>query len=341
MCAAETAIRVRDATNRCATFDISASFLAHRLNTGSFLFSRQKLQRFQEVCSVELPSKAAFRGAAVDPRGEFLCAFDNESRLHVWKIDYDLGDFSAEHVCKRHIKFDDADRERPVFGAWGPSGTLFASPGGATRSVHLYKRTDIEAASQDGGSKLLSVSDILSTDGAHGHKGDVVTVAWSPSGRYVASGCTGGVVVVWDAEGLEEVKIFESSSANEIINLRWVAKADSNAICLITGQGECAFLKEAVPSDRGLPLPSDASKQQSKRADDRSGDEPEAKKAQTKSSKRPGKKLRKSSASMKAKHHQARHKKQGKDATQPSLDDEDDGSGSEAEMAIEESESTQ
>jgi WD40 repeat protein len=53
-----------------------------------------------------------------------------------------------------------------------------------------------------------------------GHEGSVLSVAWSPDGQQLASGASGGAIIVWDANSGEQIAILRGHTAN-VWDLAW------------------------------------------------------------------------------------------------------------------------
>jgi len=64
------------------------------------------LQEFAQVAKFRTPSAAGIRWLAPHKDDKDIAGIDTEGKLHIWKVDRDLGKLSIEHVASKTLAFD-------------------------------------------------------------------------------------------------------------------------------------------------------------------------------------------------------------------------------------------
>lgn len=81
------------------------------------------------------------------------------------------------------------------------------------------------------------------------HSANITTVAWSPSGRYLATAAEDGQVLVWDVD--EKLDLNTAMLDSAVSGLAWCPKRNALAAC--TADGSVALWQSPVPGHMPLP----------------------------------------------------------------------------------------
>jgi WD40 repeat protein len=124
-----------------------------------------------------------------------------------------------------------AEHLHPVLDvAWSSDGTRLAS-GGADSSVIVWDvqtgeslsvlAGDIVSWSPDGEWLATALYDSIFVwdpqtgnrlHSLRGHRGEILSVTWSPDGKLIASGAEDGAVIIWELEQLDAFRILETET---------------------------------------------------------------------------------------------------------------------------------
>lgn len=109
--------------------------------------------------------------------------------------------------------------------AWNPDGSTFAFPS-INQEIRVYSASTWTP----------------SFDLEGGHTEDIVTLAWSPNGRYLASACKGKLLVIWDTK--TKTKISSDINSTEITGIDW--KPKENQLLLTDMFGQIKFWENVI-----------------------------------------------------------------------------------------------
>ena len=129
------------------------------------------------------------RSVAFDPSGTYLASTGGDGAMAVWDLSKGISDSLQPAWSSAKLLMDaKGTPERHLHRlAWRPDG--------ATLAVPLKSALTILAPG-----KWNEVMGLRGGKASEGHEADVSVLAYSPSGRYLATGDVPGHVVVWDTE---------------------------------------------------------------------------------------------------------------------------------------------
>jgi transducin (beta)-like 1 len=146
-----------------------------------------------------------------DPSGRFLASCSDDSTAKVWEVDNDregpLYDFTSHKQEIYTVK-------------WSPTGV---------GSLNPEMQSLLATASFDGTVRLWNILDGSCFRIFDRHRDSVYSVAFSPSGKYLASGSLAGQMYIWNIERGEHVKSFKGSG--DIFEVAWNKEETMVAAC--------------------------------------------------------------------------------------------------------------
>jgi transducin (beta)-like 1 len=146
-----------------------------------------------------------------DPSGRLLASCSDDSTAKVWEVDNDrdgpLYDFTSHTQEIYTVK-------------WSPTGVGSSNP---------EMQSLLATASFDGTVRLWSVLDGSCFRIFDRHRDSVYSVAFSPSGKFLASGSLAGQMYIWNIERGEHVKSFKGSG--DIFEVAWNKEETMVAAC--------------------------------------------------------------------------------------------------------------
>jgi len=164
-----------------------------------------------------------------DPSGTLLASCSDDCTAKVWDVNSDrtdpMQDFKSHQQEIYTVK-------------WSPTG-----PG----SKNPNKQPLLATASFDGSVRLWNVKDGTCVQVFNRHRDSVYSVAFSPSGSYLASGSLAGQLYIWNVEEGKHVRSFKGKG--DIFEVAWnkeetrvAACFSSNVVCIID------FVKPGTPA---------------------------------------------------------------------------------------------
>ncbi|KAI8071142.1 uncharacterized protein B0P05DRAFT_549747 [Gilbertella persicaria] len=160
--------------------------------------------------------------------GTHLISSDIEGDIRIW----DVSNTKPVPECIKTLKAygynvpPDAISQSTV--AWHPDGSCFAFPG-RDRDVRVFK------------TGLWSPFFTLQGE----HTSQVITIAWSPNGYYLASSAEDNSVVVWDTKQKRAVRSEITSSP--VTSLAWNPR--ENELTMSDTYGQLRVWKDVIPTD--------------------------------------------------------------------------------------------
>jgi transducin (beta)-like 1 len=146
-----------------------------------------------------------------DPSGRYLASCSDDCTAKVWEVDNDrpgpLYDFTSHTQEIYTVK-------------WSPTGVGSANPD----MLSL-----LATASFDGTVRLWNVLDGTCFRIFDRHRDSVYSVAFSPSGKFLASGSLAGQLYIWHIERGEQVKSFKGTG--DIFEVAWNKEETMVAAC--------------------------------------------------------------------------------------------------------------
>ena len=145
------------------------------------------------------------------PSGKYLASCSDDCTAKVWEVDSDrdqpLHDFVSHLQEIYTIK-------------WSPTGPGSANP---------LKQLLLATASFDGSIRLWNISDGSCFGYFNRHRDSVYSVAFSPSGDFLASGSLAGQMYVWDVADGQCIKSFKGKG--DIFEVAWNKEETRVAAC--------------------------------------------------------------------------------------------------------------
>jgi transducin (beta)-like 1 len=146
-----------------------------------------------------------------DPSGKYLASCSDDCTAKIWEVENDrpgpLYDFTSHSQEIYTVK-------------WSPTGIGSSNPG---------MRSLLATASFDGTVRLWNVRDGSCFRIFDRHRDSVYSVAFSPSGEYLASGSLAGQLYIWNIERGIHVKSFKGSG--DIFEVAWNKEETMVAAC--------------------------------------------------------------------------------------------------------------
>ena len=156
------------------------------------------------------------RSIAFDPSGKYLASTGGDGAMAVWDVSKGVSSgLQPTWSSAKLLKDAKGTPEQHLHRlAWRPDGTNLAVPLGA----------DITVLAPPKWNDVMSLRGGKATDG---HQADVSVLAYSPSGRYLASGDITGRVVVWDTESARPVDSRTLNAGQPLCSLSWDPKRNA------------------------------------------------------------------------------------------------------------------
>ncbi|KAJ2392598.1 DNA polymerase alpha accessory factor Mcl1, partial [Coemansia sp. RSA 2603] len=171
---------------------------------------------------------AAVSSAAMAPDGAFVAAVGSDGTARVW-------DVRGDATCVQSLRqlayaCEPGVAQQQTKARWSPDGSAFAV-GGEGHAVRIVARNSWAVAGSLGGE----------------HSDMITCVAWSGSGRYVASVGLDGVVAVWDVQARRAVATRRTGA--KLCQVAWNARA--NMLAFTDAAGALRVWDDPVPVGQG------------------------------------------------------------------------------------------
>jgi len=155
-----------------------------------------------------------------DPSGSLLASCSDDCTAKVWDVNSDRED----------SMYDFKSHQQEIYTVkWAPTG-----PG----SKNPDKKPLLATASFDGSVRLWNVQDGTCIQVFSRHRDSVYSVAFSPSGNYLASGSLAGQLYIWNVMEGRHIKSFKGKG--DIFEVAWnkeetrvAACFSSNVVCIL------------------------------------------------------------------------------------------------------------
>ena len=197
-----------------------------------------------KTAPVKLSGHAHFvRAVSFDPAGKYLASSGGDGCLLIWDTSKGLhADMPKAFSSAKFLKDAKGSPGRNLHRLdWRPDGKVLAVPYGVRDIVLMQSGTWKELVRLKGGAA------------SGGHTEDVSVVAWSPSGRYVASGDVSGRVVFWDAAAGTVIDSRVMAEGVTITSISW--DPTRNAVLAANAAGTVVVPWTAViPADMPAPF---------------------------------------------------------------------------------------
>jgi len=155
-----------------------------------------------------------------DPSGNLLASCSDDCTAKVWDVNSD----------QKKPMYDFKSHQQEIYTVkWAPTG-----PG----SKNPEKKPLLATASFDGSVRLWNVQDGTCIQVFSRHRDSVYSVAFSPSGNYLASGSLAGQLYIWNVNEGRHIKSFKGKG--DIFEVAWnkeetrvAACFSSNVVCIL------------------------------------------------------------------------------------------------------------
>lgn len=148
------------------------------------------------------------------PSGKYLASCSDDCTAKVWDVDSDRTD----------PLYDFVNHDQEIYTVkWSPTG-----PG----SPNPSKMPLLATASFDGSIRLWNINDGSCFGYFNQHRDSVYSVAFSPSGEYLASGSLAGQMYIWDVVKAKHVKSYKGKG--DIFEVAWNKEETRVAACFST-----------------------------------------------------------------------------------------------------------
>jgi len=155
-----------------------------------------------------------------DPSGSLLASCSDDCTAKVWDVNSD----------RKEPMYDFKSHQQEIYTVkWAPTG-----PG----SKNPDKKPLLATASFDGSVRLWNVTDGTCIQVFSRHRDSVYSVAFSPSGNYLASGSLAGQLYIWNVMEGRHIKSFKGKG--DIFEVAWnkeetrvAACFSSNVVCIL------------------------------------------------------------------------------------------------------------
>lgn len=145
------------------------------------------------------------------PSGTFLASCSDDCTAKVWEVDSD----------RTEPLYDFVNHDQEIYTVkWSPTG-----PG----SPNPSKMPLLATASFDGSIRLWNIKDGSCFGYFNQHRDSVYSVAFSPSGDYLASGSLAGQMYIWDVAAAQYVKSYKGKG--DIFEVAWNKEETRVAAC--------------------------------------------------------------------------------------------------------------
>ncbi|KAJ2777545.1 DNA polymerase alpha accessory factor Mcl1 [Coemansia interrupta] len=172
--------------------------------------------------------RTAVSSAALAPDAAFVAAVGCDSTVRVWDV---RGDATCVQVLRKlAYTCEPGVALRQTKARWSPDGSAFAVAGEG-HAVRVVARNSWAVAGELGGE----------------HTDMVTCVAWSGSGRYVASVALDGVVAVWDVQARRAVATRRTGA--KLCQVAWNPRA--NMLAFTDAAGALHVWDDPVPAGQG------------------------------------------------------------------------------------------
>ncbi|KAI7867064.1 WD40-repeat-containing domain protein [Mucor mucedo] len=177
--------------------------------------------------------KHTVKSICYDPKGNYMLSSDVQGHVFIWAVGPHESAPRIVNTLAAVIYKSSMDSILQSTVTWNPDGTVFAFPG-TNQDIRVFT------------SGIWKLSYALEG----GHTEDIVTLAWSPNGYYLASACKGKLLVVWDTK--TKTKITSDVNSTEITSLHW--QPDGNQLLVTDAYGQIKFWDNVI-STRESQLP--------------------------------------------------------------------------------------
>jgi WD40 repeat protein len=168
------------------------------------------------------------------PSGKYLASCSDDCTAKVWEVDSD----------RTEPLYDFVNHDQEIYTVkWSPTG-----PGSSNPS----KMPLLATASFDGSIRLWNILDGSCFGYFNQHRDSVYSVAFSPSGDYLASGSLAGQMYIWDVAKAQYVKSYKGKG--DIFEVAWNKEETRVAACFSTNVvAVIDFDRAKLPRIEALP----------------------------------------------------------------------------------------